>query len=78
MRYCPNCDNFLMPKNNTLYCKACNQTFKLEINDYNEYKPIKTMRHDEKGINPIIIKEGLKNKRISNEKKKAYGFTLVL
>lgn len=38
----------------------------------NEYKIIKTIKHDEKETAPIIIKEGLKGDKISGEDRKAF------
>ncbi|MBY8983949.1 MAG: hypothetical protein KGD65_02675 [Candidatus Lokiarchaeota archaeon] len=71
IRFCPNCDNILIPKNRKLFCKACEEEFELgELET--EYKIIKKIPHDEKESAPIIIKEGLKGERISNEDRKAY------
>jgi len=71
MRFCPNCDNILIPKNKKLFCKACNQEFELDKNS-DDYKLVKTIRHDEKETAPIVIKEGLRGDRISGEDRKAY------
>jgi DNA-directed RNA polymerase subunit M/transcription elongation factor TFIIS len=71
MKFCPNCDNILIPKNKKLYCKACNEEFELDEQS-EEYKIVKTIRHDEKEAAPIIIKEGLKGERISAQDRKAY------
>ena len=37
-----------------------------------EYKIVKTIKHDEKEIATIIIKEGLKGDKISDQDRKAY------
>lgn len=71
MKFCPNCDNILIPKKKKLYCKACNEEFELDEKD-EEYKIVKTIRHDEKEIAPIIIKEGLKGEKISAQDRKAF------
>ncbi|MFX0058838.1 MAG: hypothetical protein ACFE85_06520 [Candidatus Hodarchaeota archaeon] len=71
MKFCPECDNILIPKNKKLYCKACEKEFELDPKK-DEYKIIKTIRHDEKESAPIIIKEGLKGERISGDDRKAY------
>ena len=71
MKFCPDCDNILIPKNKKLYCKACEKEFELGSNP-EDYKIIKTIKHDEKTAAPIIIKQGLKGERISGEDRKAY------
>lgn len=71
MKFCPNCDNILIPKKKKLFCKACNEEFELNEKD-EEYKIVKTIRHDEKEIAPIIIKEGLKGEKISAQDRKAF------
>ena len=71
MRFCPNCENILLPRNKKLYCKACNEEFELD-KETEEYKIIKKIKHDEKESAPIIIKEGIKNDRISAQDRKAF------
>ncbi|MFX1317382.1 MAG: hypothetical protein ACFE9T_16085 [Promethearchaeota archaeon] len=71
MRFCPDCDNILIPKNKKLYCKACEKEFNLEKGK-EEYKIIKTIRHDEKETAPIVVKETIKEDRISGDDRKAY------
>jgi len=71
MKFCPDCDNILIPKNRKLYCKACEKEFELDPKT-DEYKIVKTIKHDEKESAPIIIKEGLKAERISGEDRKAF------
>ena len=71
MRFCDTCGNMLIPKNGKLFCKACDEEY--EIGESQEdYKIIKTIKHDDKEIAPIIIKEGLKGDKISGEDRKAY------
>ena len=70
MRFCPTCDNILIPRNKKLYCKACNQEFELD-KEKEEYKIVKTIRHDEKESAPIVVKEAMKNDRISAQDRKA-------
>ena len=72
MRFCPDCDNILIPRKKKLYCKACDKEFNLNTNQQDEYKIVKTIKHDEKEIAPIIIKEGLKGDKISGEDRKAF------
>ena len=72
MRFCPDCDNIMIPRNKKLYCKACDMEFDLDSNQQDDYKIVKTIKHDEKEIAPIIIKEGLKGDKISDQDRKAY------
>ncbi|MFX1355018.1 MAG: hypothetical protein ACFFGP_13760, partial [Promethearchaeota archaeon] len=46
--------------------------FDLDKNSPEDYKLVKRIRHDEKEAAPIIIKEGLKDERISDRERKAY------
>jgi DNA-directed RNA polymerase subunit M/transcription elongation factor TFIIS len=71
MRFCPNCDNILIPRNKKLYCKACNQEFELD-KETEEYKIVKKIKHDEKESAPIVVKEVMKNDRISAQDRKAF------
>ncbi|MFX1376641.1 MAG: hypothetical protein ACFFA0_12595 [Promethearchaeota archaeon] len=71
MRFCDNCGNMLIPKNGKLYCKACEEEFDLS-GSKEEYKIQKKIHHDEKESAPIIVKDGLRGERISNDDRKAY------
>ncbi|MHA1146755.1 MAG: hypothetical protein ACTSR8_00755 [Promethearchaeota archaeon] len=71
MKFCPDCNNILLPKNKKLYCKACEKEFDLGTSQ-DEYKIIKTIHHDDKEITPIIIKNGFKGDKISAQDRKAY------
>jgi len=71
MRFCDTCGNMLIPKNKKLYCKACEEEFDLGPSQ-EEYKIQKRIHHDETESTPIIVKEGLKGERISNEDRKTY------
>ena len=72
MRFCDNCGNMLVPKNGKLYCKACEEEFELDSSKTDDYKIVKTIRHDEKESAPIVVKEGLRGERISADDRKAY------
>ena len=72
MRFCPDCDNILIPRKKKLYCKACDKEFDLDSNQQDDYKIVKTIKHDEKEIAPIIVKEGLKGDKISDQDRKAF------
>lgn len=71
MRFCPECDNILIPKSKKLYCKACDKEFDLG-KDQEDYKIIKTIRHDEKESAPIVVKDRILGERISGEDRKAW------
>ena len=44
----------------------------LDTNQQDDYKIVKTIKHDEKEIAPIIVKEGLKGDKISDQDRKAF------
>ena len=71
LKFCPYCDNILIPKNKKLICKACNEEFALD-KEKDEYKIVKTIKHDEKEAAPVILREGIKGSRISDQDRKAF------
>jgi DNA-directed RNA polymerase subunit M/transcription elongation factor TFIIS len=71
-RFCPECENILIPRKGKLYCKACDKEFDLNSDEQNEYKIIKKIKHDDKETAPIVIKEALKSGKISGEDRKAF------
>jgi DNA-directed RNA polymerase subunit M/transcription elongation factor TFIIS len=72
MRFCEECGNMLVPKNGKLYCKACEKDFDLDKSKTDDYKIIKTIKHDEKESAPIVVKDGFRGERISGDDRKAY------
>ncbi|MFX1340409.1 MAG: hypothetical protein ACFFDK_17505 [Promethearchaeota archaeon] len=72
MKFCPHCDNLLLPRKKKLFCKACNEEFELNLDQKDEYQMIKTITHDETDSTPIIIKEDPKEKKISADDRKAH------
>ena len=54
MKFCPDCDNIVLPRNHKLYCKACDKEFDLE-SEKDDFKIVKTIRHDEKETAPIVV-----------------------
>ncbi len=62
----------LVPKNGKLHCKACEEEFDLDKSQTDDYKIVKTIKHDEKESAPIVVKEGLRGNRISGDDRKAY------
>lgn len=72
MKFCPNCDNILIPKNKKLFCQACEEEFDLDKSKTLDYKIIKKIKHDDKETAPIVVRGGLKNERISGNDRKAF------
>jgi len=70
MRFCLDCDNILMPKNKKLYCKACEKEFEIDLNN-NDYNVVKTIKHDDKEAEPIVIKKVIARSKISAKGRKA-------
>jgi uncharacterized Zn finger protein (UPF0148 family) len=71
MRFCPDCDNILIPKNKKLYCKACEKEFEIDSNN-NDYNIIKTIKHDDREAAPIVIKKVIARSKISDQDRKAF------
>ena len=71
MRFCSECNNILIPRGKKLYCKACDIEFELG-NASEDYKIVKTIKHDDKDTAPIIIKKNVGKKRISTQERKAF------
>ncbi|MHA1488429.1 MAG: hypothetical protein ACTSRI_02100 [Promethearchaeota archaeon] len=71
MRFCKKCNNILIPRNNKLYCQACDEEFDLKDNK-DDFKIIKKIRHDDAETAPIVSRESFKSKRISDQDRKAY------
>jgi len=72
LRFCPECNNLLVPRKKKLYCKDCDKEFDLDSDEKKEFKIIKTIKHDEKESAPIIVKESLRGNKISGEDRKAF------
>ena len=70
MRFCPNCDNMLVPRKKTLYCKVWNDEFNFRISK-DDYNLITVLNQDKNEMSPIIIKTP-KRDRISEDDRKAY------
>ncbi|HEY0088697.1 MAG TPA: hypothetical protein VGB37_07625 [Candidatus Lokiarchaeia archaeon] len=72
MRFCEICGNMMVPRKGKLFCKACDQEFDLNLKQEEDYKLIKTIKHDEKEVTPIVVKEGHKGEKISDQDRKAF------
>ena len=55
LKYCPNCDNLLFPKNKKLYCKVCDKEFVLKIDDYSDYIALRELKPKTEWLEPIIL-----------------------
>jgi len=71
MKFCPDCDNIIFPKNKKLYCKACDKEFDLEA-EADDFKIVKKIIHDEKESAPIVVKETMSSAKISAQDRKAF------
>jgi len=73
MKYCPECGNLLFPnKKGKLYCKVCEEEFDLDQDSEKDFKIVKKIKHDDKEITPIIIKNAFKGDKISAQDRKAF------
>ncbi|MBY8988067.1 MAG: hypothetical protein KGD61_06395 [Candidatus Lokiarchaeota archaeon] len=71
MKFCPECDNIIYPKNQKLFCKACDKEFDLDT-EADDFKIIKKIIHDEKESAPIVVTETITSTKISSQDRKAF------
>ena len=71
MKFCPDCDNIILPRNQKLYCKACDKEFDLD-SKAEDFKIVKKIKHDEKETAPIVVTEALSSDKISAQDRKAF------
>jgi DNA-directed RNA polymerase subunit M len=71
MKFCPDCDNIIFPKNGIIYCKACDKEFDLDA-EAEDFKIVKKIKHDEKESAPIVVKETMNSTKISDQDRKAF------
>ena len=73
MKFCPECDNILIPRKKMLYCAACDTERPLKTKDgTEEYIIVKHIKHESGEALPIIVKNGLKSSKISAQDRKAH------
>ena len=72
MKFCPACENILIPVNKKLFCKACSETYDIKKEDAEEYVIVKHIKHEDSEALPMIIKNGLASTKISAQDRKAY------
>ena len=71
LKFCPNCNNFLIPKNGKLFCKICDKSFDLTENEENNYIIVKNLNNED--IEPaIIFEDDIKFSRISKEDRETF------
>ena len=73
MKFCPLCDNILLPRKKKLFCKICNIEFKFDMDQKEDYKIVINIPHNESDLSPIIVEKDLKDKKISVDDRKACG-----
>ncbi|MHA1233479.1 MAG: hypothetical protein ACTSQL_00160 [Promethearchaeota archaeon] len=71
MKFCKDCDNIIFPRNNKLYCKACDKEFDLEAKA-DDFTIVKKIKHDESESAPIVVKETMASAKISAQDRKAF------
>ena len=71
LKFCEVCENIMFPRDGKLYCQACDKEFDLERDKVEDYKIIKTIRHDEAEDAPIVIRS-IAATRIGAEDRKAF------
>jgi DNA-directed RNA polymerase subunit M/transcription elongation factor TFIIS len=71
MRFCPDCENILIPKDDKLYCRACDIEVEFDPEIYN-YKITKKIKQKENEIEPIIIRKVLNKNKISHDDREAF------
>ena len=58
MRFCPYCENLLIPKKKRLFCKVCNLEFDLcSIECSNEYRISTPNNNKIESLEPLIIND---------------------
>jgi len=71
IKFCPDCENIIFPKNKKLYCKACDKEFDLDV-ESDDFKIVKRIKHDEKESAPIVVRETMHSRKISAQDRKAF------
>jgi len=71
MRFCPVCENLLLPHKGKLYCKACGYEVSINDEDRDEYLDKIRMNKANSDEEPIINKEP-NNIKITVDQRKAF------
>ncbi|MEJ2294559.1 MAG: hypothetical protein P8Y23_07285 [Candidatus Lokiarchaeota archaeon] len=68
MRFCPYCENLLLPRRRRLFCKVCNREFDICSNDcVNEYQISISTRNKVEKSEPLIINDDYSEIELSNK-----------
>ena len=71
MKFCPDCDNIIFPKDGKLFCKACDKELGLDA-EAEDFTIVKKIKHDENELAPIVVKEVTNRNKISAQDRKAF------
>jgi len=67
MRFCPYCENLLIPRKGKLFCKICDREFDCSIDCVNEYR-ISTLTHNKvEKLELLIINDNYSEIQLSNK-----------
>jgi len=69
MRFCPYCENLLIPRRRRLFCKVCDLEFDLCSNDcVNEYRISIPTHNKVERLEPLIINDNYSEIQLSHKK----------
>jgi len=71
MRFCPTCDNILIPRKKRLICRVCGEKFEVD-SKLDDFTLVRVIQHDDRDDAPIIAREGLKRDIITVQERKAF------
>lgn len=72
MRFCPECDNMLLPQKGKLFCKTCQKEYEFDDFASEEYTSIIRVDNDELNEMPVYIVREVSNSTISSDQRKAF------
>lgn len=78
MKFCPNCNNILFPKNKKLFCKVCSKEYGIKNTEFSEYVIKRAIKHNEHELSPIIIRSMNNREKISHYYRKAFEDYFIL
>ena len=71
MRFCPTCDNILIPRKKRLICGVCGEKFEMDSKS-DDFMLVRFILHGDKEEAPIIAREGIKRDIITTQDRKAF------
>lgn len=72
MKFCPECNNLLISKNKTVFCKTCGMSFEVKPNEKSEFILVKKMNNDDKDLEPFVLKNDSRKRSNASDFRKAY------